>query len=177
VTVGEAGPPEGPPPGLREGVRLAQVIVGALLMGQMAFVAVVGAIHGAGAMRWPGSAGWNAQTQMLTVVCAALTATAIPLGYVMRSRCWRAAIERTNDPSQAIVASTIIAAALFESFGLFGVVICLVAGSLLPNVVFPLISIGTLLSIVPRSGTSQALDRARRGGVMGGFSEPQKWRP
>ncbi len=146
----------------------------------MVFVMIIAAMHGASAFRWPGATGgfmgWTLQMQAMTGVAAVMTVVQLPMAFVVRRRVVRQALDRGTSNAEAMMGATILAAALVESFGLFGAVVCLLAGSLIPNVIFPLVSVGAIIALMPRSHTARELAEAAPTEGHGGFGEPQKWR-
>ncbi|MEO1130926.1 MAG: hypothetical protein AAFX05_14630, partial [Planctomycetota bacterium] len=94
---------------------------------------------------------------MLVAICLFEMITVVPLAFVMRSRVFTSG----RDPETgvlsgpAILNGTLLSHALFESFGLFGVVICLIEGTLWPGAVFPVISLVLMGATFPRASLAQ----------------------
>ena len=172
-------------PGPAELVRTLPIIVGALMMGLVVFgVVLVVLTLGAGAgpaapAGVPGGGQASGSFGVLYVVLGVLAATGIGgyfvMGGVARTQVRRAWESRENDEAgkaaivNTLVMTTIVRAALVESFGIFGGTLVLLTGSLLPLVAMGLsvLMVATLLPVRSRLRTLEEAATGMRMGDMG----------
>ncbi len=170
----------GEPPSAQQAIRTGQLITAALAFGQMIFAMVIASMHG-GAVFVPstkgsGPLGLDQPTLMLALVGAGLMVVSLPIGLLMRRRVFRAAMDQGQSSAMALLPATIVAAAMFEGFGLLGLVVSLLAGSFIPGGFYALVSIGSIIAIIPRGSMLGQLEAAPDPDEVKGFEEPQKWR-
>ncbi len=116
------------------GYRVTTVLFGALMMGVMSFAAVVAVLVATGAVKPaitpPADAGAQAGMplpQLLAIIAALTTLSAIPLAFVLRAR----TLARTGTAAEASWRMAhIIAGAILEGAGLLCCVFALITGNL-----------------------------------------------
>jgi hypothetical protein len=149
-------------PEATQALRTARIVAAALMGGIVMFFVVVIALIMSGTITPRGGGGTQigGMTQtglMLVAICVFEMITVIPLAFVMRARTFSAG----RDPETgvlsgpAILNGTLLSHALFESFGLFGIVICLIEGTLWPGAVFPVISLVLMGATFPRASLAR----------------------
>lgn len=170
----------GEPPSAQQVIRTGQLITAGLVFGQMIFAMVIAAMHGSAIFRLStagsGPLGLDTTTQLLAVLAAGSMVVSLPVGALQRRRIFRASVEQGHSPAMALLSGTILAAATYEGFGLFGLVVCMLAGSYIPAGLISLVSIGALIAIIPRASMLGPLEAAPDPEAVEGFEEPQKWR-
>lgn len=165
----------------------AMVIVVALIVGLATFGAIVFMLIQQGRLTpGPGFAppgpgepsvfGMGRHTALFAGVNALLMMSNLAIAVVMRRLLLRSIIDsETGEFSpESYMRATIIPAALCEGFGLFGVIIMLLSGQVLPGGVFVIVSIVALALLVPRRFVSDPFE-APLAGPARSPDEPEQW--
>ncbi len=169
-------------------LMMNRMILAGMIMGQVVFAGVMAVAMGVrfntSGQLVPGAPGISPSViQMLLLICTIVAAGAIPTAFLMRHLI-RRRISPTATPAERAQQATsglMISGALMESFGIFGLVICLLSHNFWPGGIFPIISIIGLLLLMPRRDEFDAAVGGRAGvntrsdSVGGIYGEPERW--
>jgi len=165
-----------------------RMVLGGMIMGQVAFAGIMAIIVGIrfnmSGQPAPGAPG--IAPGVITILLAACTlnaVVAIPAAFLLR-RSYRLRIPDGATPverAQRMQSGLMISGAIMESFGIFGLVICLLAHNFWPAAIFAILSIAGLLLLMPRRDhldapvgiRNRATDSAASPTSI--YGEPERW--
>jgi len=165
-----------------------RLILAGMIIGQIVFAGVMAIAMGVrfntSGQPVPGAPGISPSViQMLLLICTIIAAGAVPTAFLMR-RLIRRRISPAATPAERAQQTTsglVISGAIMESFGIFGLVICLLTHNFWPAGIFPVVSIIGLLLLMPRRaefepyGSGRMASETRSDSVGGIYGEPERW--
>lgn len=166
-----------------------RMILGGMIMGQLVFAGIMALAMGVrftmSGQPVPGAPGIAPGTiRILLMACTLLAIAAIPAAFLLR-RSLRTRIPNdatAGERAQRMMSGLMMSGAIMESFGIFGLVICLLTHNFWPAAIFPIVSITGLLLMMPRGehleapvGIRTRAD-ARAASPAGIYGEPERWR-
>lgn len=138
-----------------------QLIVGSMLAGVVIFAIVVGVLNGPPPGPITPISQWPSDMKLLSAICLIQMIVVIPAGFLLRnSTLKRGRDTRSGEVPQGVkLTAILIQTALYESFGLFGLVICIVSKTWVPGGAFALVSIALLTWVLLDSMRSERVKR------------------